>query len=156
MCVLFVVISLYFSSQPQAQHATQKAMPKLRPGWVDKCNKSALTMDSFMKSVQESWFTSVTSFLVNVVFRPLTLPDDVPDSFTLRAIMVFVHYGVIPRPQTCRTCSKRICIMHREDRNVYMFQCPTSKHHYQEAIQSKGVLSKVLQSSWAALLMMVV
>ncbi len=48
----------------------------------------------WLSNMNEDWFNSNTAFLVYIVQRKLIMPAHIPDNLTVRAIAVFLKYGV--------------------------------------------------------------
>ena len=71
----------------------------------EKAANPTLTLDQFRRAVCEEWFSTSAAFLANVVHRPLnTTPYS--DSMQVRALMVFMHYGVAQGGSVCPWCKK--------------------------------------------------
>ena len=96
---------------------------------------------------------SQTAFLEHVVHSPITnLPGHINDSLTLRAVLVFQHYGVADVVEKCSACGKAAQLAQRS-RGTFDWVCSKSGHnHMQEPMATSGILAHIPQSSWMAFL----
>ncbi|CAK0792968.1 unnamed protein product [Prorocentrum cordatum] len=77
---------------------------------------------------------------------------------SLRAIAIFLHYGVAARPSGCAECGGPTKFEARADRewNTYRWSCKTVGHkHFCEPVNSRGFLTKVPVNSWMPFLYLI-
>ena len=114
---------------------------------------SPITIQQFIKSIQNSWFVCPFIFVSNVFKTPLKLPDGLEDTPMLRAILVFIKYNVVPFVGKCAKCKANATLRYRKDRGVYQWVCSKKGHnHLEQSVGGLGVLKTLLVSSWPTFL----
>ena len=118
----------------------------------------------WQQSMVDSWFSSQTSFLFNVVHAPVVFPQPWPDTPVSRAIGVFARYGLVERPYP--SCPHIGCnhslvlnITYREDQRgwQYRWRCSGSgSKHFDEFLTGGGPLQMMNKGNWMPFLNFIV
>ena len=83
--------------------------------------------------------------------QKLLLPDHLEDTPTLRAIVVFTHYGVATSYSKCPKCGSKAKLEVHADRgwSSYRYSCSAVGHkHLQQPVNTHGFLQGVPINSW--------
>lgn len=76
-----------------------------------------MDLNTFRKGIRDEFFQPSAAFQKNIMYVPLSIDDssDLQDSMTLRALMVFMHYGHYGMlTWSCSRC-KASCTLRRRD-----------------------------------------
>eukprot|EP00972_Heterocapsa_arctica_P063719 9402480-Heterocapsa_arctica.AAC.1 len=57
-------------------------------------DRPPMPLAAWQRGLCSDWFKSSISFLVKIVQQSLVMPAHLPDTLTVRAIAIFLHYGV--------------------------------------------------------------
>ncbi|CAK0841998.1 unnamed protein product, partial [Prorocentrum cordatum] len=134
-------------------------MPKTaRTGGLAGVRVAPVSFKQWRRSICDEWFASSAAFEEHVLRRPILFPDGLEDALSLRAIAIFLHYGVAARPSGCAECGGSTKFEARADRewNTYRWSCKTVGHkHFCEPVNSHGFLTKVPVNSWMPFLYLI-
>eukprot|EP00972_Heterocapsa_arctica_P090990 13425140-Heterocapsa_arctica.AAC.1 len=106
---------------------------------------------AWQRGLCSDWFKSNIFFLVKIVQQSLVMPAHIPDTLTVRAIAIFLHYGVAKAVTTCSTCNGKVKLETRMNRGwtTYGWTCATVGHkHMEESVNAHGILTLVPVNSW--------
>ena len=139
-------------------------MPKVaRSGGVIDAFKSGerqqMTLHEFQKAVSPSWFTSQTAFLAHVVLASVAFPSHLPDSWHARALVVFLHYGLVQTVKECPVCKGPVHIQSRITKgcSTLTWTCTRLGHkHLDKSVNGFGILKKVSINNWMPFLNLLV
>ena len=80
------------------------------------------------------WFETDTRFIECVLKQPLIMPKHIPDTPTVRAIAVYLKFGVITSCPRCSRCSGSVKFESRSSRGwrTYGWTCASAGHKHME------------------------
>lgn len=117
----------------------------------------ALTVNQFIKGVCEDWFVSQSAFVANILFREITWPPYLKDSISLRALLVFIAFGVANAYEKCtvRHCRSKARLYEYRP-GSFMWMCASAgQPHMREYITLPGELKGIGPLSWMPFLNLV-
>ena len=106
----------------------------------------------------DEWFETNATFLMYILFRPLLMPPGLTDNPTVRAIAVFLKYGVAIAVKVCPVCCARTKLLLRRttEWTKYSWICATGGvKHFETQVNSQGSLTSVPINSWMPFLQLI-
>ena len=110
-----------------------------------------MTFAGWQKGMCDEWFASNTAFVTHIVQQPLIMPETLDDNVTVRAIAVFLRYGVANSVSKCNKCGGKVRLEMRTSRGwtTYGWTCCASGHkHMEEQVNVHGFLVHIPINSW--------
>jgi len=121
------------------------------PGIFEK-PPAPLTFFAWQKQLCDDWFATDAAFQAHIIHRKLIMPTSFADSLTVRAVAIFVRFGVVAYPDRCPQCKGEVKLERREKEcggYQYNWSCRTMGHnHLHQAVNSTGFLTNVSISKW--------
>ena len=109
------------------------------------------TFKEWQTEISEKWFASDTAFQKFVLHRPVLDPHGDCVSLTVRAIAIFMRFGIAFQIKKCTRCGKEASFEERTSRGwtTYGYTCKRVGHKHMELNLNKfGFLTKVPVNSW--------
>lgn len=106
---------------------------------------------TWQKQLCSDWFETDTDFVARIIQQPLQMPPSIPDNLTVRAIAVFVRFGVAAVVPECPTCGGNVKFEARSSREwtTYGWTCASVGHkHFEGQINCYGLLQSIPINSW--------
>ena len=127
-------------------------MPKRarQPG-LHESELPSCTFKEWQTEISEKWFASDTAFQKFVLHRPVLDPHGDCVSLTVRAIAIFMRFGIAFQIKKCTRCGKEASFEERTSRGwtTYGYTCKRVGHKHMELNLNKfGFLTKVPVNSW--------
>lgn len=98
------------------------------------------------------WFETDTRFIECVLKQPLIMPKHIPDTPTVRAIAVYLKFGVITSCPRCSRCSGSVKFESRSSRGwrTYGWTCASAGHKHMETQVNAypSILRRIPVNSW--------
>lgn len=128
-------------------------MPKCArvPGLLD-ANLPEISFKVWQEKMNDSWFETDAAFTHYIVKRKIKFPEHLKDTLTIRAVAVFMRYGVPSSFAKCPKCKGEVKVVSRtsgEKWATYSWSCKSAGHdHLDEPVNNRGVLKHVPINSW--------
>lgn len=107
-------------------------------------------MNTFRRSVKEEWFATALVFVASVCMASITLPPKIPNTLTIRAILILMHYGLVKGLRRCPSCRRQPILTCRKD-GSWKWTCPAmGNNHLQHTLNSHGFLKVIRVGNWIA------
>ena len=115
----------------------------------------AISFHQWQRQICDSWFETNAAFAANITQRKINFPDHIQDTLTMRAIAVFMRYGVtgsFGAKCPVGSCTGNLFIQMRSSGqkwHTYVWSCSKSGHmHMDEPVNCQGVMQRIPINSW--------
>lgn len=110
---------------------------------------------TWQRMICEEWFSSHTAFAKFILGQELSMPSHLENTLTIKAMAIFMRYGLALRVEKCHRCGGSAKLEMRSSKGwtTYAWTCATVGHkHMETQVNCHGFLSQFPINSWMPLL----